>query len=161
MSKFEALAAGPVERPAGAGGAALWFCRDGLRTPTGPVSPGLVLSTVSSMPPSTAVTTSPASTAASLASPATPPLPPKQLQSPALLAPPPRPASKELQLEDILSLCAEYERQIEEEQRAALDLRYSLPILVEKQVEMKYRLAGRGGLRWIRLNCPLLTFTVL
>jgi hypothetical protein len=32
-------------------------------------------------------------------------------------APPPRPASKELRLDDILLMCAEYERQIEREQR--------------------------------------------
>ncbi len=38
--------------------------------------------------------------------------------------PPRRPQSKELQLEDILSMCAEYERQIETEQREAMSGRW-------------------------------------
>ena len=48
-----------------------------------------------------------------------PPLPPKQLKE---TSPPPRPLSKELRLEDILSLCAEYERQIEAEKLESLSL---------------------------------------
>ena len=48
-----------------------------------------------------------------------PPLPPKQVKE---RSPPPRPLSKELRLEDILSLCAEYERQIEAEKLESLSL---------------------------------------
>ena len=51
-----------------------------------------------------------------------PPLPPKA-GGEVVGLPPPRPQSKELQLEDILSMCAEYERQIETEQREALSFR--------------------------------------
>ena len=55
-------------------------------------------------------------------SPPPPPLPPKA-GGEVVGLPPPRPQSKELQLEDILSMCAEYERQIETEQREALSIR--------------------------------------
>ena len=48
-----------------------------------------------------------------------PPLPPKQTRS---ASPPPRPLSKELRLEDILLLCAEYEKQIEAEKLEAMSL---------------------------------------
>ena len=48
-----------------------------------------------------------------------PPLPPKQ---PRPASPPPRPLSKELRLEDILLLCAEYEKQIEAEKLEAMSL---------------------------------------
>jgi len=48
-----------------------------------------------------------------------PPLPPKQSKE---KTPPPRPVSKELKLDDILSMCAEYERQIEAEQKEAYAL---------------------------------------
>jgi len=48
-----------------------------------------------------------------------PPLPPKQTKE---KTPPPRPISKELKLDDILSMCAEYERQIEAEQKEAYNL---------------------------------------
>ena len=48
-----------------------------------------------------------------------PPLPPKQTKE---KTPPPRPISKELKLDDILSMCAEYERQIEAEQKEAYAL---------------------------------------
>ena len=51
---------------------------------------------------------------------APPPLPPKQIAD----TPPPRPASKELKLDDILNMCAEYEKQIEEEQRITLNQRF-------------------------------------
>ena len=47
-----------------------------------------------------------------------PPLPPKHTQQEQ--SPPPRPVSKELKLEDILLLCAEYEKQIEEEKQEAM-----------------------------------------
>lgn len=47
-----------------------------------------------------------------------PALPPKQCPP----KPPPRPQSKELKLDDILSMCAEYERQIETEQRESAAL---------------------------------------
>ena len=48
-----------------------------------------------------------------------PPLPPKQTRA---ASPPPRPLSKELRLEDILLLCAEYEKQIEAEKLEAMSL---------------------------------------
>lgn len=53
-----------------------------------------------------------------------PPLPPKQTKE---KTPPPRPVSKELKLDDILSMCAEYERQIEAEQKEAYALSPLLP----------------------------------
>jgi hypothetical protein len=56
-------------------------------------------------------------------SPPPPPLPPKCGEAGGLV-PPRRPQSKELQLEDILSMCAEYERQIETEQREAMSVRW-------------------------------------
>jgi len=56
-------------------------------------------------------------------SPPPPPLPPKCGEAGGLV-PPRRPQSKELQLEDILSMCAEYERQIETEQREAMSGRW-------------------------------------
>ena len=52
-----------------------------------------------------------------------PPLPPKNSGSGTLDRLPPRPASKELKLDDILQLCEEYERQIESEQRLAQSIR--------------------------------------
>ena len=52
-----------------------------------------------------------------------PPLPPKNGGNGDL---PPRPASKELKLDDILQLCEEYEKQIESEQRLAQSIRYNV-----------------------------------
>ena len=68
-----------------------------------------------SLGPASTVTSSPClpSLAPVAAKPPPPPLPPKQRAQ----SPPPRPVSKELRLEDILLLCAEYERQIEAEKQ--------------------------------------------
>ena len=79
----------------------------------GSESSSLVMSR--SQGPASIVTSSPClpSLAPVAAKPPPPPLPPKQRTQ----SPPPRPVSKELRLEDILLLCAEYERQIEAEKQ--------------------------------------------
>ena len=122
----------------------LWFYRDGLRTPTTPVpsvgSSKVVTSEKTSPSPNTlesnnVSSSSPPAVPRKISSNKSlpnllmngvskplclpPPLPPKQAKD---QSPPPRPLSKELKLEDILSLCAEYERQIEAEQLESLSL---------------------------------------
>jgi hypothetical protein len=81
---------------------------------------GTLIHTATAGKPPPPVRTTPVQTRGS---PPPPPLPPKAANE-GMAVPPPRPQSKELQLEDILSMCAEYERQIETEQREALNFRY-------------------------------------
>jgi len=84
--------------------------------------------------------------APSSSKPPPPPLPPKQTKE---KTPPPRPVSKELKLDDILSMCAEYERQIEAEQKEAYALS---PVIRTSAEETESDLNNKQGMARDRID---------
>jgi len=82
-----------------------------------------------------------------------PPLPPKQTKE---KTPPPRPISKELKLDDILSMCAEYERQIEAEQKEAYALSPQQQIpTVQFETDIKTQCISRNKPDNVTIDFPL------